>query len=167
MNWTFKGDKEDSQWIYLPALRKIKRISSENKSDYFMGSDFTYDDLGERNLNEDSHNLIGEEKINGEECYVVENIPRENDYMYSRTITWVSSENWIGLKKKFFDRDDSHLKTMEVKNYQKINGITSITETEMYNVQKDHKTILEIGKIQYNTGIPEDRFTERQMKIRL
>src|SRR6056297_3280046 len=61
MNWTYNDEREDSQWIYLPALRKVKRISSENKSDYFMGSDFTYDDLGDRTLAEDEHNLIGED----------------------------------------------------------------------------------------------------------
>lgn len=165
MNWTYEDKRADSQWIYLPALRKIKRISAENKSDYFMGSDFTYDDLGERKVEEDNHKLIGSKKINGEECYIVENIPKEEDYLYSKTITWVSKDNWIGLKKEFYDNDGNLLKTLTVKDYEKINGIVTITNSEMYNKQKDHKTILKLDEVEYNTGISEDKFTERQMKM--
>ncbi|MCF8000296.1 MAG: outer membrane lipoprotein-sorting protein [Halanaerobiales bacterium] len=164
MNWSYEDEREDSQWIYLPALRKIKRISAENKSDYFMGSDFTYDDLGERKVDEDSHKLIGNEKVNGEECYIVENIPKE-DYMYSKTITWVSKDKWIGLKKEFYDNDGKLLKILTVKDYEKIDGIVTITHSEMYNKQKDHKTILKLDNVEYNTGISEDKFTERQMKM--
>ncbi|MFO7815761.1 MAG: outer membrane lipoprotein-sorting protein [Halanaerobiales bacterium] len=165
MNWTYEDKRADSQWIYLPALKKIKRISAENKSDYFMGSDFTYDDLGERKVEEDNHKLIGSKKINGEECYIVENIPKEEDYLYSKTITWVSKDNWIGLKKEFYDNDGNLLKTLTVKDYEKINGIVTITKSEMYNKQKAHKTILKLDEVEYNTGISEDKFTERQMKM--
>ena len=58
MNWSYDNDKSDDQWIYLPALKKTKRLSSDSKSDYFMGSDFTYDDLGDRKLDADKHKLL-------------------------------------------------------------------------------------------------------------
>jgi outer membrane lipoprotein-sorting protein len=167
MSWSYEGKKEDSQWIYLPALRKIKRISSENKSNYFMGSDFTYDDLGERNINQDRHKLLRSEKINGQECYVVKSIPKKEDYMYSKTITWVIKEEWIGLKKEFYDQNGDHLKTLTVNEYKKIDNILTITESEMYNIQKDHKTILELDEVKYNNDISENKFTERQMKLGL
>ena len=165
MNWTYEDEREDSQWIYLPALRKIKRISSENKSDYFVGSDFTYDDLGERQLEEDTHTLLRTENFEGEECYVVENIPKNDDYMYSKTITWVSKDNWIGLKKEFYDQDGVHLKTLRVNGYKEIDGIMTITESEMHNIQKEHRTVLELDEVKYNTDISEDVFTERKMKM--
>ncbi len=165
MNWTYQDNRGDSQWIYLPALGKIKRISAENKSDNFMGSDFTYDDLGERNIDEDNHSLIKTEEVRGEDCYVVKNIPKEQDYMYSKTITWVSKDNLIGLKKEFYDQEGNLLKVLTVREYQVINGIVTITHSEMENVQKDHKTILKLDEVNYNTEIPENRFTERSMKI--
>jgi hypothetical protein len=88
MNWTYDDpDKSDDQWIYLPALKKVKRISSDSKSDYFMGSDFTYDDLGDRKLDDDTHTLLREETIDGIDYYVVESIPKDEDYMYSKTVT--------------------------------------------------------------------------------
>ncbi|MEA1973387.1 MAG: outer membrane lipoprotein-sorting protein, partial [Candidatus Cloacimonadota bacterium] len=70
MNWSYDEDgKDDDQWIYLPALKRVKRISSDSKSDYFMGSDFTYDDLGDRQPTADTHKLLREEAIEGEMCY--------------------------------------------------------------------------------------------------
>jgi len=90
LNWSYDDPaKDDDQWIYLPALGKVKRISSDSKDDYFMGSDFTYDDLGDRHPDEDTHKLLRTETLEGEECYVVESLPKEEGYMYSKTETWV------------------------------------------------------------------------------
>ena len=165
MNWSYdEADKDDDQWIYLPALSKVKRISSDSKSDYFMGSDFTYDDLGERHPKEDTHELLREETYQGEDCYVVESTPKQEDYMYSRTITWVVKDKWIALKKKFFDEDGEHLKNLTVEEYQNIKDYRIITNSIMHNVQKDHKTDMTLENVELDTGIPERKFTERMMK---
>lgn len=165
MNWSYDDpNKDDDQWIYLPALRKVKRISSDSKGDYFMGSDFTYDDLGDRKPNEDTHKILREEKLNGEDCYVIESIPKDEEYMYSKTITWVIKDKWIGLKKEFYDEDGDFLKTLNVKKYEKISGYWIITNTEMDNAQKKHKTIMKLTNVKINVGIPANKFTERMMK---
>ncbi|NOX37700.1 MAG: outer membrane lipoprotein-sorting protein [Calditrichaeota bacterium] len=165
MNWSYKhSDKDDDQWIYLPALKKIKRISSDSKGDYFMGSDFTYDDLGDRKPEEDRHRILREEVLDGESCYVIESIPLESDYMYSRTVTWIVKDKWIGLKKEFYDEDGDHLKTLRIKKYEKIKGYWIILETEMHNVQKNHTTIMRLSDVQIDAGIPANIFTERMMR---
>ena len=165
MNWSYDDDnKDDDQWIYLPALKKIKRISSDSKSDYFMGSDFTYDDLGDRKPNEDVHKLLREEKYKGEDCYVVESVPKDEDYMYSKTITWVIKDKWIGLKKEFYDEDGELMKILNVNNYEKIKDYWIIDSTEMHNIQKDHKTLMKLDNIKVDTSIPASKFTERMMK---
>ncbi len=165
MNWSYDDEsKDDNQWIYLPALKKIKRISSDSKSDYFMGSDFTYDDLGDRKPKEDNHKILREEKFKGEDCYVVESIPKDEDYMYSKTITWVIKDKWIGLKKEFYDEDGEHLKTLSIKEYKKIKNYWLILNSEMHNVQKEHKTIMKLEDVKVDTGIPDSKFTERMMK---
>lgn len=164
MNWSYDEDgKDDDQWIYLPALKKTKRISSDSKSDYFMGSDFTYDDLGDRQPKQDNHKLLREENVNGENCYVVESTSKDKDYMYSKTITWIIKDKWIGLKKEFYDEDEELLKILKVNKYEDINGFWIITNTEMKNEQKDHKTIMELKNVKINTGIDEGKFTERTM----
>lgn len=164
MNWSYDEDgKDDDQWIYLPALKKTKRISSDSKSDYFMGSDFTYDDLGDRKPTDDVHKILREEKLNGEDCYVIESTPKDEDYMYSKTITWIIKDKWVGVKKDFYDEDGDHLKTLKVVKSEDIKGFTIITHTEMNNVQKEHKTIMKLTNVKINTGIRKSKFTERIM----
>jgi len=165
MSWSYTEDgKDDDQWIYLPALKKVKRISSDSKSDYFMGSDFTYDDLGDRKPTDDIHKILREEKLNGEDCYVVESIPKDEEYMYSKTVTWIIKDKWIGLKKEFYDEDGDHLKTLTVKKYEKIKGYWIIEASEMKNVQKNHVTSMSLKNIKIDSGIPSNKFTERMMK---
>jgi len=165
MNWSYNNEeKDDDQWIYLPALKKIKRISSDSKSDYFMGSDFTYDDLGDRHPSKDTHTFIGEEVLGGENCYIIESVPKGEDYMYSRTVTWIIKDKWIGLKKEFYDEDEDLLKILTVKNYKSISGYWIILKTEMHNIQKNHTTHMELSNVTIDNGISDTQFTERMMK---
>lgn len=165
MNWSYDQEgKDDDQWIYLPALKKVKRISSDSKSDYFMGSDFTYDDLGDRHPTDDTHKILREEKLNGEDCYVVESTPKDPDYMYSKTVTWVIKDKWIGLKKEFYDEDGELLKTLTVEKYGKIKKYWLITHSVMHNVQKDHTTDMQLADLKIDSGISDKQFTERMMR---
>jgi len=164
MNWSYDDpNKDDDQWIYLPALKKVKRISSDSKDDYFMGSDFTYDDLGDRHSNEDVHKLLREETIDGKPCYVVESVSKDKDYMYSKTITWVIKDIWIGLKKEFYDEDGDLLKILTVKKYEKIKDYWIISNTEMKNIQDEHSTKMILSNIQVDIGVDDMKFTERTM----
>ena len=164
MSWSYGDGRDDDMWIYLPALKKTKRISSDSKSDYFMGSDFTYDDLGDRHPSEDSHRILREETVNGEDCYVVESIPKDSDYFYSKTITWVVKGEWFGMKREFYDEDGEFLKALTINEYKKINGYWVIPEMEMYNEQKDHSTLMELDNIRIGDGIKDSQFTERMME---
>jgi len=164
MNWTYDDDnKSDDQWIYLPAIKKTKRISSDSKSDYFMGSDFTYDDLGDRKLEDDTHTLIGEETIDGKECYIVESVSKDEDYMYSKTKTWIIKNDFIGLKKEFYDEDGDLLKILHIKEYKDYDGFLIINLSEMENVQKNHRTTMDLRDINITNKIQESLFTERMM----
>lgn len=163
MNFSYADGRDDDQWIYLPALQRVRRISSDSKSDYFMGSDFTYDDLGDRHPDEDRHTLTGEETLDGHACYIVESRPRDSNYMYSKTVTWVMKDSYLGLKREFYDQNGKLLKTLKVSEFEKINGFWTILETEMHNNQRNHRTIMRLSNIQYNTGISDNQFTERSM----
>ncbi len=164
MNWSYNSSKSDDQWIYLPAIRRVKRISSDSKSDYFMGSDFTYDDLGDRHPKKDSHKILREEKFQGQDCYVVESRSKNSDYMYSKRITWIIKDKSIGLQSKFYDEDGEFLKTLSVKSYKQIKGYWMILHSIMNNVQKNHKTEMILKNVKINTGVRSSVFTERMMK---
>ena len=165
MTWSYdeKG-KSDDQWIYLPALKKVKRISSDSKGDYFMGSDFTYDDLGDRHPSDDNHTILREEVIDGTEIIVIESVPKDEEYMYSRTVTWVIKDSWIGLKKEFYDEDDELLKILTVEGQKSFGDVIILTKVKMNNVQRNQFTIMEFSDVQIDTGIPNNKFTERMMK---
>jgi outer membrane lipoprotein-sorting protein len=164
MSWTYDDEsKSDDQWIYLPALKKTKRISSDSKSDFFMGSDFTYDDLGDRKLDDDTHELLDVETIDGVDYYLVESTPKDEDYMYSKTKTWIRKDHFIGLKKEFYDEDEELLKILKIKKFEEISGFLVITNSEMENVQKNHRTTMELSDVEINTNIPASKFSERMM----
>jgi len=163
MSWEYDSDQSDDQWIYLPALKKTKRISSDSKSDYFMGSDFTYDDLGDRKLEDDTHKLLREESMDDKECYVVESVSKDEDYMYTKTLVWIDKSNFVGVKKEFYDEDEDLLKILTIKEVENKSGIWVITNSEMKNVQKNHRTTIVLSNIQINTGMSASLFTERIM----
>ena len=164
MSWTYDDDsKSDDQWIYLPAIKKTKRISSDSKSDSFMGSDFTYDDLGDRKLDADDHKRLANETIEGIEYYVVESISKDEEYMYSKTKTWIRQDHFIGLKKEFYDEDGELFKILKVKKFEEMDGIIVITNSEMVNTERNHRTSMVLDHVKINTGISASKFSERMM----
>lgn len=165
MNWSYTGEgRDEDRWIYLPALKRIKRISSESGGDSFMGSDFTYDDLGERHPSLDEHRVLGEETVRGERCYVVESVPLDSDAPYSRTVSWVVKDTWIGMKKEFYDSDGELLKVLSVHEYGTFEGIFVLLEFEMENVQTGHSTRMKLENVTLDSGVSRDMFTERAMQ---
>lgn len=163
MNWSYDDRSNDDQWIYLPSLRRVRRISSDDKSDRFMGSDFTYDDLGDRHPDDDNHKLLREETIEGKDCYVVGSTPVDPDYMYSKTITWIEKDTFIGVQKEFYDENGELLKILTVEKYENIDGFDIITHSEMHDVQRDHRTVMKLNNVRLNTGLSDSMFTERMM----
>ena len=165
MTWSYDdASKSDDQWIYLPALKKVKRISSDSKGDYFMGSDFTYDDLGDRHPMDDTHTILREEVMGGKETIVIESIPKDEEYMYSRTVTWVMKDTWIGLKKEFYDEDDDLLKILTVDAQKSFGDVIILTKVKMHNIQRNQFTIMEFSNVEIDKGIPNNKFSERMMK---
>jgi outer membrane lipoprotein-sorting protein len=162
MNYSYDDDRDDDQWLYLPALKKVKRISGGSKDDYFMGSDFTYEDMEKRNPKKDSHKLLATETLEGELCYVVESIPKE-EAQYSKRVAWVIKDQWIPLKIEFYDEDEELLKILSMTEYKEIQGYWIIITQEMENVQREHKTIIGLSNIKIENGVGDGHFTQRAM----
>ncbi len=159
LSWSYDNpDKDDDKWLYLPALKKIRRISGSSKNDYFMGTDFTYDDMGDRSVDDDTYKLLKEEKLNNHECWVIEAIPKDKDDMYSKKIIWVRKNIFITTKVKFYDKWGSLLKILTVSNIKKQDGFWTAFKMEMDNKQENHKTILEMKKVQYNQNLKNSLF---------
>jgi hypothetical protein len=150
--------KDDRVWMYLPAFKKVKRITGSSKSEYFMGSDFTYNDMGRRAVDEDIHKLLREETVEGYKCWVVESRPKKKNYMYSRVTSWIRQDAFIPLKVEFYDRKGNLLKILTVTDTRKKDGFWTLFKLKMDNIQEKHKTILEIKEIHYNIGLKDNLF---------
>ncbi len=98
-------NKEDDKWLYLPALKKTRRISGKSsKTDYFMGSDFTYDDIGKRNVDEDTHKLLREESAGGFDYYVIESTPKKDGEIFSKKLVWIRKDCDVVATVEFYDK---------------------------------------------------------------
>lgn len=150
--------KEDDRWLYLPALKKVRRISGSSKNDYFMGTDFTYDDMGDRSVDEDTHQLLREEVVEGYPCWVVESVPKDKSYMYSKKMNWIRKDSLIAFKVEFYDQRGTLIKTLTAPVQEKVNGFWTALKMVMDNTSKEHKTLLEMKDVQYDQGIKDSLF---------
>jgi outer membrane lipoprotein-sorting protein len=159
LSWEYDNpQKTDDKWLYMPALRKTKRISGESENEYFMGTDFTYDDLGDRNVDEDIHTLKDLEKINEHECYVVESVPVDKKTYYSLKKSWISKDSLIVLKCEYFDKNGL-IKTYTADSIKLISGIWTADQISMINHRENHRTIIKTLEMEYNTKVEENLFT--------
>lgn len=159
LTWEYdKPGKDDDRWIYLPSLKKSRRISGSSKNSYFLGSDFTYDDMGDRAVDEDDHTLIREEEIDGKKCWVVESKPKDPKYMYSKKIYWIWQEAFFGLVVEYYDRMGTLLKKLTVQDLRKKDGFQTPFKMTMDNIRKKHKTIFITEEIHYNQGLEDSLF---------
>ena len=156
-----KGRAND-QWIYLPALKRVRRIAASEGNKSFMGTDLTYNDMGARNVDNDTHTQTGEKIFDGRPCYLVQSVPKDlNDSQYSRRISWIDKERMIPLKMEMYDKEGKLIKIMRMENIKKIQGIWTPLITSMENVQTRHKTVITITKLVYNEKLPNGIFTTR------
>lgn len=167
MTWSWDDGRDDDQWIYLPALKRVKRIASDGKNESFMGSDFTYDDLGGRHPSEDTHTLLREETIDGLPCYVVESVPVAKDSPFARTITRIHKDSWVGLRKEYHDTTGKTIKELDIGKREKIDGFWVVTDMTMKDLQRNSHTRITMNAVRFDTDLNEEIFSERQMRIGL
>ncbi len=149
---------EDDRWLYLPALKKVRRIAGSSKNDYFMGTDFTYDDLGDRNVDDDIHTLLREEEIEGHSCWVKKAEARDNDYIYSKVITWVRKDIHMPVRAEFYDRHSKLLKKLTYSDIKMVDGFWTPHKLLMENVQHNHQTLIEYTNVHHNLGLKDNLF---------
>ena len=162
-------ERDDDQWLYLPALKKVRRISAADRGDYFMGTDFTFEDMKQTPELSDYHwKLLGSEQVDGQDCWKVEGRPVSDAVMrdlgYSRMVQYVRKDNDMTIRVDYQDQAGRELKHLHVLDLRQIQGIWSPMKVEMINVQSRHKTILEFSEQSYNTGLKDRLFTQRSLK---
>ncbi len=165
------SDKDDDIWIYLPSLKKVRRLISSNKKDSFVGTDFSYGDVIGHKVNEWNHTLVKEEDIERTACYVIESLPKDATVKantgYAKRISWIQKDNFVSLKTVAYDEANELLKESTYKRWKEVEPVKHRWQAgilEAKNIQTGHHTVITIDQSKYNTGVKDNFFTTRYME---
>lgn len=162
--WDYhKAGQADDLRLYLPSLKQVRRMTTREQDDAFMGSDLTFADLGQRELDEDTHTLLRTERCGATQCYVVQSVPKDQESLYGKKITWVPVTDFTPLRIDYYDRKGDLLKTQAIE-WQRPSNVWAWKRAEVKNVQTSHKTLFEISDLRNNVGLSDDEFSERILK---
>ncbi len=164
LNFTHKTGTDD-QWLYLPALKRVKRISSANKSGSFMGSEFAYEDLTSQEVEKYTYKWIRDEKYESMECFVFERYPTYRNSGYTRQVVWLDKREYRLLKINFYDRKNSLLKTQTFRGYhQYLAKYWHPDEMFMQNHQTEKSTLLKWSDYKFKNGFKDRDFNRNSLK---
>lgn len=148
----------DDQWLYLPAMKRVKKIASQNKSGPFLSSEFAYEDLTVQEVEKFSYRYIGQEQMDGVDCFLVERTPRDDFSGYSRQQVWLDQAELRVLRIEYFDRRDSLLKTLTIDQYARYEDqFWKAGRMNMTNHQTDRSTELFWRNYRFRTGLMDER----------
>jgi hypothetical protein len=157
-------DKDDEMRMWLPAFKKVRRISSKKKGDAFMGSDLSYEDLSSRNLDENDYNRLDDEIVDGKDCYVLEILPKSQaKSAYTKHISWIDKLTLMGVKEESYDKRGK-LKKKKEYEFQNMKGYHVMKRVYVEDVQKNHSTEVTFSEIEVDSGIRENLFQEKNLK---
>jgi len=164
LSFTHKEGADD-QWLYLPALKRVKRISSNNKSGPFMGSEFAYEDISSQEVEKYTYKYIRDDKIDGIDVFVMERYPVDKKSGYTRQIVWMDKAEYIARKIEFFDRKNAQLKTLTFKDYSQYKGkYWRAGEMYMENHQTGKSTRLLQSNYNFDAELSSRDFDKNSLK---
>jgi outer membrane lipoprotein-sorting protein len=159
------GLEPDDQWLYLPALKKVKRISSRNKSGPFMGSTFAFEDLGSQEIEKYSYKFLREEACGDWQCFVIERKPEYKHSGYTRQVAWLDKDAYRLVKVEYYDRKKALLKTLVVSDFNQYLGhYWRPGKMDMVNHLTGKSTLLEWTDYQFQTGLTDRDFRSQSLK---
>jgi hypothetical protein len=160
-------DADDDQWLFLPALRRTRRIAAQNKSGSFMGSEFSYEDIATQELEKYTYRWLRDEVYDGNDCYVIERTPVDQaNSGYSRQVAWLDKERYLTWKVDYYDRKNERLKTLTAKGYQEyLDRFWRPQQMEMVNHQTGKSTVLNWSHFSFQTGLKEIDFDRHSLTL--
>ena len=167
----YSGERDDDQWLYLPELRKTKRIASSDKSGSFMGTDFSYADMTRRVLDEWTYKLLKEDEVRGEKVWLIEALPRDkavrDRYGYDKSVLFVRQDIFMAVRAVHWVRDGGKLKYLDMKRLERIDGIWMGTELDMKTTKGGetlHRTVMRFSDVKFNQKLDDEMFTVRRLE---
>lgn len=160
------GDRDDDMWIYLPALHKSRRLVSSNKKDSFVGTDFSYADILPPKPDKFRHTLLRSEKVDGEDNYVIESAPKDDnlkrDLGYAKRVSWIRKDNFVETKIDYYDADGQIARTQTATGHKLVEPDAKrwlVTKREMFNRRNNHRTSISVDKYDPKSEIQSRMFS--------
>ncbi len=169
MRWSYRPDlgRNADQWLYLPSLNTIRRVSVRDPGDSFLGSDLTYQDISLRPLDRDEHRLLRTENKGGRQYYVVESTPKEQKPLYGKLVSWYeAAPDWADCNKvrvEYFDAGGSLLKVQNLR-WQKVDSAWVWDEVTVDNLRTGHSSLFRVTDVEVNVGLKDRLFKERTLR---
>lgn len=164
MIWKYPG-RDDDRWLFVPAIKLVRRIAATDSRSSFVGSDFTYEDVSGRDVELDRHTLIRQEPLNGVTCDVIESVPTGSSTAdYGRKLSWIATETRLPLKEEYYDSRGQLSRVYSADQIQHIGGHPTVIRRTMRDVKKEHRTEVVFQSVRYDVGLSEDVFTERYLR---
>jgi outer membrane lipoprotein-sorting protein len=156
------ADGASDKWIFLPNLKRVRRIAVSEGSGSFMGTDMSYDDIASanRNVSLDTHTLLREETVNGQPMFVIESIPKDKNYQYSKMILWIGKTDEITYKIELYNKRGALYKVHEVLTVKTIQNYETPIVTRMTTVTAGTSTTINVDNLKYDDPIPDGIFTQ-------
>ena len=164
LTWSHKKGN-DEQWLYLPALKRVKRITSRNKTGSFMGSEFSYEDLGSQEVEKYTYNFVKEDTLNKRKVWVIERVSTDKNSGYSKEALYMDQEYQNPLKTEYFDRKKELLKVANFADYKKYGKFWRFNKIEIKNVQTKKQSILTWKNRELNKKFSDAQFNQNRLKL--
>ena len=156
---------QDEQWLYLPALKRVKRINASKRAGSFMGSEFSYEDMSSPEVEEYTYRYLHDEPCGELTCTVVEQVPLDEDSGYSRKVVWQDTGELRTWKMELYDRKGSHLKTLSLANYEQyLDRYWRAAEQTMENHLTGASTVLHWSDFRFRTNLDHGEFTQTALR---
>ncbi len=160
--WKYPA-KDDDRWIFIPAIKLVRRIAASDRRSSFVGSDFTYEDISGRDVSDETHTLLRSDTLEGRPCYVLESRPVAGAD-YARRVSWIDSERWIPLKEEYFDGRGQMMRLFSADRVEEIAGHWTVIRRTMRTLQTGQRTEVTFQDVGYDQGLPDNLFTERALR---
>ena len=156
--------KDADRWLFVPAINMVRRIAAQDKRSSFVGSDFTYEDISGRNLEDDAHAVVKEETVGTHDCTVIKSTPKAAEMEYSYKLSWIDKTSFLPIKEEYYDKKDELYRVFSADEIKDVKGHPTITKRSMKNLLSGHVTEVSFLKADYNVGVEDSLFTERYLK---
>lgn len=155
---------DDDRYLFLPALRRARRISGNLRANAFMGTDFTFADLDRRDLRDGKARVVRSEKVGSSPCYVLDILPQRDDSQYSHLELWVRKDNFLTLRMEMYDRSSVHIKSFEAREVKRVSGSWFVSKSLMTDHKTHHSTLLVLENIEADAQLPDSEFSVRALE---